>query len=499
LLSAPEKAPLQAALILRHLVELFAGDGRGKPLTGQRLDWLERSLELDADDIATHLKLIQSHRRAGDLRAARAAVDRALASFANDPAVLLEAVETALAGNAFKKAVTLAKRVLALDPINSRVRALIAQAHISHARKQIRARRPDAAGKELDLAAQWLTSASEQSVVKLLRGLSATDVQANTLLQEAVAELGGSLLAAFHVLLEGARLGAAPAPLLRRAGLKLSAAVTAREVLAVVHAINAFSEVGARILGTVLDELRAPLRRAAGDDFSEAERISICEALLRRNERFLLQAYADAGLKRWPERPIFVYFRVLARHGSGAYLWMSCDEGWALQEALDKALDDGDQRTALRIRELLSPPPATFEDEDEDDFGDPDEFSEAFAKIEETLFSNPRAALEMLLELTGEEPVINMAREMFPNSEFRKMERAAGGNRKKLARLLIECAAEGVRPVAGSGALEPPPPASPPAPAPASPPASPPAPASRVTPNTKPPVHDDRQRDLFDD
>jgi hypothetical protein len=50
LLSAPEKAPLQAALILRHLVEMFADDGRGKgihcavPSTG----W-KRSLALDPD------------------------------------------------------------------------------------------------------------------------------------------------------------------------------------------------------------------------------------------------------------------------------------------------------------------------------------------------------------------------------------------------------------------------------------------------------------------
>ncbi|MEF8732361.1 MAG: tetratricopeptide repeat protein [Candidatus Accumulibacter meliphilus] len=496
LLSAPEKAPLQAALILRHLVELFADDGRrGKGMSAQCRDWLERSLALDPADVGTHLKLIQSHRQAGDLRAARTAVDQALAHFATDPAVLLEAVETALAGNAFKKAVALAKRVLALDPINSRVRALIAQAHISHARKQIRARRPEAAGKELDLAEQWLTSASEKSVIKLLRGLSATDAQASALLHEAVAEFGGNLLAAFHVLLEGARLGAQLTPTLRRAGIKLSAATTAREVLAVVHAINALCEVGPRTLATVLDELRAPLRGAARHDFSESERISICEALLRRNERSLLQAYADAGRKRWPERPIFVYFHVFARHGSAAYLLISLDEGMALEEALDKAREEGDQRTALRIRELLSPPPAKFDDEDADDFddfGDLDEFGEAFAKVEEMLFTNPRAALEMLFDMAGEEATINMAREVFPAGEFSKMERAAGGNRKKLARLLIECVAEEIRPVAGSAQPDP-------LPQPQPLPQPPPSPPSRVAPKAKPPVHDDRQRDLFDD
>jgi tetratricopeptide (TPR) repeat protein len=147
-------------LILRHLFDLIVGDEDASDYDDECTTWLERSLELDPDDRATHLKLIRLHRQGQDLKAARASVETALARFANDPAVLLEAVETALAGNAFKKAVTLAKRLLDLDPINSKVRALIGQAHLSHARKQIRLHRPEAAGKELDLADEWLATAT---------------------------------------------------------------------------------------------------------------------------------------------------------------------------------------------------------------------------------------------------------------------------------------------------------------------------------------------------
>jgi tetratricopeptide (TPR) repeat protein len=178
LLSTPEEAPLQAALILRHLFDLIVGDEDAADYDDECTTWLERSLELDPDDRATHLKLIRLHRQGQDLKAARASVETALARFANDPAVLLEAVETALAGNAFKKAVTLAKRLLDLDPINSKVRALIGQAHLSHARKQIRAagdRRRRA--RNSTRPSEWLASASERSVSKLLRGLSATDVR----------------------------------------------------------------------------------------------------------------------------------------------------------------------------------------------------------------------------------------------------------------------------------------------------------------------------------
>ncbi len=206
LLSSEGKS-LPAALILRHLFDLVVGDADPSDFSSECTTWLARSLELDPDDRATHLQLIRIHRQAKDLRAARAAVEVAIARFANDPAVLLEAVETALAGNAFKKAVTLAKRLLELDPINSKVRALIGQAHLSHARRQIRSGRPDAAGKEIDLAEQWLGSANERSIAKLLRGLSATDERATQLLREGVAELGGKLLAALHVLLESVSLG----------------------------------------------------------------------------------------------------------------------------------------------------------------------------------------------------------------------------------------------------------------------------------------------------
>ncbi|MEF8748721.1 MAG: hypothetical protein V5B31_13015 [Candidatus Accumulibacter propinquus] len=218
LLSSEGKS-LPAALILRHLFDLVVGDADPSDFSSECTTWLARSLELDPDDRATHLQLIRIHRQAKDLRAARAAVEVAIARFANDPAVLLEAVETALAGNAFKKAVTLAKRLLELDPINSKVRALIGQAHLSHARRQIRSGRPDAAGKEIDLAEQWLGSANERSIAKLLRGLSATDERATQLLREGVAELGGKLLAALHVLLESVSLGGQASAALRRASI----------------------------------------------------------------------------------------------------------------------------------------------------------------------------------------------------------------------------------------------------------------------------------------
>lgn len=466
---------LQAALILRQLCNPMVGD-QGRPAeVGKIAAWLARSLQLDPDDRATHLKLIALHRRQGDLRAARAALETALARFDNDPAVLLEAVETALAGNAFKKGVTLAKRLLELDPINSKVRHLIGQAHLSHARKQIRAHRPEAVGRELDLADEWLVAADERSIAKLLRGLSATDAPASELLRQAVAELGGRLLAAWHLLLETFRVGKPSASELRRAAVDLSGTPGERDVLAVVRAINTLGDKEKRALRSVLDTLRAPLKRAADGNFSEAERVTICETLLRRDERTLLRAYAEIGLRRWPGQPLFVYLTTFAKYGATARFTMSEREQLALEAALDKALADGDERTVLRIRELIAP--QWEDDPDGDDFDD-----DTFAELGKELFENPSALFEAMISIGNEQGVIDLAREVLPDGEFRRLERAAGGDRKTLARMLIDCLVElhrltldGHRPPGEAAKSVP------------------------AAPRRKPAVENDRQKGLFDD
>jgi tetratricopeptide (TPR) repeat protein len=428
-----DNAPLPAALILRHLFDLIVGDRDASDFDHECTRWLERGLALDPDDRDAHLKLIRIHRRAGDAKAARAAMETALARFANDPVLLLEAVEIALAGSAFKKAVTLAKRLLELDPINSKVRAVVGQAHLSHARKQIRSGRPDMAGKELDLADEWLAAANERSISKMLRGLSTSDATATALLREAAAELGGHLLASFHLTLESTRIGSPPSVALQRAGVSLSGPPSDREVLAVMQAINALGKPDRRALGVTLDALRLRLQAAAGGTFSEAERISICETLLRLEERQLLLAYALAGLRHWPGRPLFVYLTSFARYGSEARFAMSAREEAELERALRQAVADGDQRTAERIRCLLEPPEFDT-DEDADDFADQDECADPARALVE----NPRALLEMMISLGNEQSLIDMARSIVPASDFRQLVRAAGGNRKRLARMLID-------------------------------------------------------------
>ncbi|HMV06941.1 MAG TPA: hypothetical protein PKA30_15515, partial [Accumulibacter sp.] len=87
--------------------------------------------------------------------------------------------------------------------------------------------------------------------------------------------------------------------------------------------------------------------------------------------------------------------------------------------------------------------------------------------------------LKSMLEMADPADVINLARAFVPDADFRRLQRTAGSNAQKFARLLIDYLSPGVDNASG--------------PAPAPPPTHAPNAGSR------PPEVDDRQGRLFDD
>ena len=423
LLSARPDQKLRTALIWRHLADL----GRDGGLDSAAFNYLKKSLELDPDDRDSTLLVIRVLRSDNDLAQARAYLDRALPRFPKDAGVLLEAVEVALAGKAFKKAVGLAKQVLELDPINPQVRGLIGHALFSHARKQIKARNHSAARKELDAAEEWLCAPTDRATLKLLRSL-ATDgetIAGNAQLREAVADFGGALVGAFHLLLEAGNVGVYPKALLQRAGIDLVAAPAAEGVVALAHALNAARD-DKRAICAALDPLRAPLKRAVKAKFSEADHLLVCEALQRFEEDELLSIYAEAALKRWPGRPIFVYLRAVARYEKSTF-YIPERELYALEKAFKEAKIQGDQRTASRIGLLLAPPMDDMPFPGDDSLNPFDDYPD-----------DPRAMFELLLSMKGEKDFLNMVRQAVGSQAFADLKQQVGGNQKDFIRRLID-------------------------------------------------------------
>jgi tetratricopeptide (TPR) repeat protein len=341
---------LRAALILRRIADL---------LEEAEFDWeliaevLEKSLQADPDDSPTYRRLIQLFRENRQFKQARRFQEQALNRYPQDIEILLEVVETSLASSAFKKAVQFAQRVLEIDPINSRVRRILFDAHIAHARKQIKQRKPDLAFKELDQAAQWDPGESARLQLELMRGIMEfrdNPVLGRKRLQVAMGQMDYSLKSRFLLLMEGQRLQTDATQLLRLAQPP-NANDGRQQVMELMHSLQKISENEAHEAKQALDKLQIPLRQAICEAYTEVEMSLICETLKRLKEFDLRQRFAQAALKRWPERPLFVYHR----YDAPIYINNVTDIR-ALEIALERARDEGDLRTVHRIVELLEGP-----------------------------------------------------------------------------------------------------------------------------------------------
>jgi cellulose synthase operon protein C len=105
------KARLSRAVVLRHLAELAQRhpEVHGDPWTDTVADYLERSLEADPDHLPATLALIEQYRKADSLKDWHRATDLAAQRFPGNTAILLHAVDAAVARNAYKKAVGFAR------------------------------------------------------------------------------------------------------------------------------------------------------------------------------------------------------------------------------------------------------------------------------------------------------------------------------------------------------------------------------------------------------
>jgi tetratricopeptide (TPR) repeat protein len=349
-------------------------------------------------------------------------LEEALQRFADSPEILLEAMEVALAGNAFKKAVGYGKLVLKHDPINPRVRSSLGSAHMAHARKKIRNGKYDAARLELEQADEWLRSSADRGRLKVLGGLLEQGdgrlSEAQRLIREGIAELGGELVGQFHVSLEAKRLFHDPAKTLKALGVKPPKSLAAAEVLNLVRVFDT-QRIEYGLLWAALTPFAPVLRKAASLAFSEQEHLLICEVLSRLDLRELLLGYAKAARQQHPKCPVFVCHDVAARYGERP--WAMPDRDFDdLERALTEASQSGDMRTVLRIQDLLGAASSPFAEAPDDEEFPEDELALVGGDV--------RVQLEELIRLVGEKKFLEMIRKGLGKKAFGELERSAGRN-----------------------------------------------------------------------
>ena len=350
---------LMAALILRHMAALLHRGDEGWDDGARLRDCLERSLRFDPDDRDVYLQLALLYKDADNDKEYHQWVEQAVKRFPDDPLVLLAGVKTATARKAHKKAAGFAARVLELDPINSKARTVLINAHLAHARKLMRSDKYALAEKELNSASQLERDNARTGVVEINRGLLALQQRqrdpGRRWLREGVRLAGSPLLAWVRLAVEALRLKLDPADFQRDAELsdprKLSA--SRADLLVLAQLLNAYREEEVDDLDTVLEDLEKPLQRAIKALTNEDDLLLMCECLHQAPHYGLLEYAATRALEVQPERPLFVYYQIYSR-AEGDLDRVKDRDYSRLEQALEQADANKDHRAATSINRFLS-------------------------------------------------------------------------------------------------------------------------------------------------
>jgi hypothetical protein len=421
---ADPKARLSQGVIYRHLAHLALKHPEiegGETLTDPVCDYLERACKADPDHAPTMLELIARYRTLSMPSNWHRVVDQALQRFPQDSQVLQAGIDSAVARQAYKKAAGIARRLLQINAINPAVRRQMIELQVAHARKQMRAKRPDLAAKALAEAGEWERADDRRPLLHIAGGLvglrTGPQAPAEARLREGVALAGGGVAGWFIARLEAELMKATSSTtawLRRELAQASQAPPTKPEVMGVMATLNQ-PEDHDRSVGRMLESLRRWLEQAALLDWSEAEFEVLAERLTRLREFTLLAIFAGAALRRDPENQAYRVHQIIARTRNDAER-SSPDEADELLEIAAAAGRRDDFHTANRIRRYLEtgfgrPFDGPYAD---DDGADSDDDMEAmFQAMIESLPVPPEAELRRMVgELGVEQAAQKLAKEL---------------------------------------------------------------------------------------
>jgi cellulose synthase operon protein C len=399
--AADTEARLSAGVIYRHLARLaqdhpeIEGEGTSEfPC----IEYLERSLQADADYLPAVLQLIGLYRTNRLDKDWHRLSEEAAQRFPEKGAVLLQAVDSAIARKAYKKAIGFARMLLTLDPINQEARQRMIELQISHARKQARSKRADLAWKELGKAAEWERPGTPSFLLYINQGLVGRELgrepDAEARLRRGVELAGGGVAGWFRASLEHALMNAseASAALLRQELVRAQQAETPTKegILSIVSAVSGDeARERKKVVVGLIFRIREWLLKGSSLAWSAAEFRPIAEMFKQADAHDLMGDYAKPARQREPEEPTWRYYQVVART-KGDPGRLSFSETEELIEIAEDASHRHDFHMASRIRRFIegSGPESSpcrgsrwISKVDLPDFNDEDEADDALSEL----------------------------------------------------------------------------------------------------------------------
>lgn len=273
-------------------------------------------------------------------RQAIAAGRRLLEKFPDHVATLSDLGDLLMETGAYAEAQELFRRALRTNPLDRRLRARLADAHLYHARTQAEADRFDEARAEYQAALALNEGRSDYSILCKWAAceFKAGDVaKAEELLARALDDPAGRLAIAFSMVIEMIRLKLSK--LKKRFNDEFNAALTetpaAASAVAVLDTTASHRMANVTYFGQKTHEKKvlAYAERALAADFSEEQLDRACFALVTLEADKLLRQYAFAGRRRFPESPFFYFWEAESYISLGPY---RCP-AWRVGPLLDKA------------------------------------------------------------------------------------------------------------------------------------------------------------------
>jgi tetratricopeptide (TPR) repeat protein len=358
------RAKLSLGVIYRHLARLSRThpeiEGDGSPIDDPFIHYLERSLAADPECLPTIFELIKSYREADRIKDWSRLANEAARQFPKESSVLLSAMDAAVARKAFKSAAGFARKLLALDPINSGARRKMIELQLAHVRKQMRAKRPNLALKDLAAAAQWELGSTPNPDLRIVRGLvelqANTDEYAEAIVREGVRLAGGGVAGWLRAAAEAVAM-LIPQDRIKFIMDELRLARGAPPTKdGVISAVSILGALAARDSRRVIAELAFPLRswfsRAALLEWTPAEFHPIAELFQRLGQFDILEDYVLRALQRSPDEPTFSFYRMMARVKGDAGRLSVADED-ELDDMSSAAAERSDFHLVQRIRRFL--------------------------------------------------------------------------------------------------------------------------------------------------
>jgi hypothetical protein len=320
---------------------------------------LERSLEWDPDHRETYLRLISWYRKARRLKDARRILSAAQTRWPRDMAVLEAAMQTALANNAFKKAAGLAQQMLKIDPINSSVRQQLIKAHLQHAAKLVRGGRGDLVIKEVSEARNWVGRGAGLDSLRgrltwldgVLHMIYVDRDAGRARVHEQLEGWGQGMAGRVDLMLAIELLEIRQDYVWNLLGLKSGKVRDPADLLVILSQLRGFLDQDQHYSQGLVDRVGALLKGAPWKQLERPELEQACETLHRLRFQAARQAAAYAALKRWPQTPVFEYHFYGSKFADRGH--PNAKDLERMQQALERALDAGDERIANQLRQLL--------------------------------------------------------------------------------------------------------------------------------------------------